>query len=163
MKVLLIENDFADQQLINLALSKTDIEMEITNVSTVAEVMKNSPYKGYDFIFISYNLPRLNGVDYIKLLRKKGCSAAIVLITQNDDISVAEQAIEAGANNYITKELLHPFVLRSLIRSSVNINKSEQKILALLQRQENIIQSANIGTWEWNLENDTAILNDKWF
>lgn len=163
MYVLVIENDPVDQQLINTVLQKTELDMRVSFASSPAELAKNCPYKSYDFIFVSYNLPGTNGVDYIKFLRKKGCTSAIVLITQNDNLFIAEDAIEAGANNYITKELLHPFVLRSLVRSSVNINKSEQKILALLQRQENIIQSANIGTWEWDLVDDIAFLNDKWF
>lgn len=163
MNVLVIENDPVDQQLINTVLNKTELDMRISFASSPAELTKKCLYKNYDFIFISYNLPNTNGVDYTKYLREKGCSCTIVLITETDNLIIAEKAIEAGANNYVTKELLHPFVLRSVIRSSVNINKSEQKILALLQRQENIIQSANIGTWEWDLANDTAVLNDKWF
>lgn len=163
MYILVIENDAVDQQLVNTVLQKTELDMRVSFASSPAELSKNNPCKSYDFIFVSYNLPGTNGVDYIKFLRESGCTCAIVLITQNDNILIAEQAIEAGANNYITKELLHPFVLRSLIRSSVNINKSEQKIRILLQRQENIIQSANIGTWEWDLKKDTAVLNDKWF
>ncbi len=163
MYVLVIENDPVDQQLINTVLQKTELDMRVSFASSPAELSKNCPYKSYDFIFISYNLPGTNGVDYTKYLRERGCTCTIVLITENDNILIAEQAIEAGANNYITKELLHPFVLRSIIRSSLNINKSEQKIWTLLQRQENIIQSANIGTWEWDLLNDKAVLNDKWF
>ena len=163
MRVLLIENDFADQQLINLALSKTGIEMDISNVSTIGEIKKRSPEKGFDFIFVRYDMPHMNGVEFSRYIRKKGCKTPIVVIVQTDDDNIAQQAISAGATNYITKEILHPYLLRTIIRSTININKSEQKILSLLQRQENIIESANIGTWEWDLEKDQAILNNKWF
>jgi two-component system, chemotaxis family, chemotaxis protein CheY len=58
-----------------------------------------------DGILLDWNMPVMNGLDFLKLLRKTpgGDHPKVVFCTTENDIAHIQAAIEAGANEYIMK------------------------------------------------------------
>lgn len=58
-----------------------------------------------DVVLLDWNMPVMNGLDYLKALRaKQGIEQPIVVFcTTENDMSHIRTAIEAGANEYIMK------------------------------------------------------------
>ena len=58
-----------------------------------------------DVILLDWNMPEMNGIDFLKELRKTdaGQSPVVVFCTTETDISHIQEAISAGANEYIMK------------------------------------------------------------
>jgi two-component system chemotaxis response regulator CheY len=58
-----------------------------------------------DAILLDWNMPVMNGLDFLKSLRSDpgGDSPVVIFCTTENDISAISQAIEAGANEYIMK------------------------------------------------------------
>lgn len=44
----------------------------------------------------------------------------------------------------------------------IDKKNSEQKMIDIKERLENVIEGANIGTWEWNVVTGETIYNEKW-
>ncbi|GBF59426.1 chemotaxis protein CheY [Candidatus Phycosocius bacilliformis] len=58
-----------------------------------------------DAILLDWNMPVMNGIDFLRQLRKDpgGDRPVVVFCTTENDISAIAQAIESGANEYIMK------------------------------------------------------------
>ncbi|MVO08882.1 response regulator [Flavobacterium sp. TP390] len=56
-----------------------------------------------DVVFMDINLPGMNGIDGIKIIRKQFPEIAIIVITVNEESNYVFEALCAGAVGYITK------------------------------------------------------------
>lgn len=66
-----------------------------------------------DAVLLDWNMPVMNGIDFLRSLRKLpgGDKPVVVFCTTENDVEHIQAAIEAGANEYIMKpfdsEILH--------------------------------------------------------
>lgn len=58
-----------------------------------------------DAILLDWNMPNMNGIDFLRELRKLpgGEAPVVVFCTTENDIEHIQEAISAGANEYIMK------------------------------------------------------------
>jgi len=58
-----------------------------------------------DVVLLDWNMPVMNGIDFLRQLRRApgGDSPVVVFCTTENDISHIQEAIGAGANEYIMK------------------------------------------------------------
>ena len=57
-----------------------------------------------DIIISDMNMPRMNGLQLIRKLRDENVDVPIVILTGDNEISSAIEAIKKGANDYILKD-----------------------------------------------------------
>ena len=81
-----------------------------------------------DIVLIDYHLPNINGVDGVRLLRKRSSVTPIIVFTIDDDQTVADAFLQAGANDFALKPIRVPDLL-SRIRLHIRLMESERKIL----------------------------------
>jgi putative two-component system response regulator len=60
-----------------------------------------------DLVIVDYMMPNMHGVDFIRAFRQlKSCrDIPVLMITANDELEVRYQALEVGANDFLTKPL----------------------------------------------------------
>ena len=65
-----------------------------------------------DAILLDWNMPNMNGIDFLRALRRMegGCAPKVILCTTMSEVNYITEAIEAGANEYLIK----PFDAASL-------------------------------------------------
>ena len=75
---------------------------EATNGSEALESCKQAMPDG---ILLDWNMPVMNGIDFLKELRKLdgGDCPVVVFCTTENDLAHIQTAIQAGANEYIMK------------------------------------------------------------
>jgi DNA-binding NarL/FixJ family response regulator len=56
-----------------------------------------------DVIIADVTMPLLNGIDAVRQLREKGCTAKIVFLTMHADPTYATRALQAGGSGYVLK------------------------------------------------------------
>jgi two-component system chemotaxis response regulator CheY len=58
-----------------------------------------------DVILLDWNMPVMNGIDFLRTLRKTsgGSAPIVVFCTTENDLAHIQEAIGAGANEYIMK------------------------------------------------------------
>ncbi|MCP4699072.1 MAG: response regulator [Gammaproteobacteria bacterium] len=59
----------------------------------------------YQMVLVDYTLPKLNGLALIRILADEGNLPPTVMVSANDDLKVAVEAIRLGAADYIAKKL----------------------------------------------------------
>lgn len=63
-----------------------------------------------DLIILDINMPRMNGVEVLKDVKKIDESIAVIMVTANEQVSLAADALRSGAFGYVPK----PFDFRYL-------------------------------------------------
>lgn len=56
-----------------------------------------------DCILLDYSLPGMNGLDVLRAIRAEHPYLAVVMLTGQEDVAVAVNALKEGANDYLTK------------------------------------------------------------
>jgi len=59
----------------------------------------------FDAILLDWYMPVMNGIDFLRAMRAlpKGDAPVVIFCTTENDISHIQEAIEAGANEYVMK------------------------------------------------------------
>ena len=77
--------------------------------------------KNPDLILLDVMLPKMIGFDVCRILREKGSSVPVIILTAREEEADKVQGLEIGADDYITK----PFSMRELMaRVKANIRRS---------------------------------------
>ncbi len=92
-----------------------------------------------DIILLDWRMPKKNGYEVCKTLRAQGNKTPILLLTALNDISNKVEALNAGADDYITK----PFAFKELIA----------RVNAVLRRVQNSKESLKFGQCVLNIVN----------
>ena len=76
----------------------------------------------FDVVLLDINLPKLNGIETLKLLKKKSPDTEVLMITGYGDIKSAVESIKQGAREYITKPFKLDEIL-ALVKQTIKENR----------------------------------------
>jgi two-component system cell cycle response regulator CtrA len=101
MRVLLIEDDRATAQSIDLMLKSEGFNVYTTDLGE--EGIDLGKLYDYDIILLDLNLPDMPGFDVLKTLRVAKVDTPILILTGNADIDNKVRGLGYGADDYMTK------------------------------------------------------------
>lgn len=103
IKVMVVEDDpFTREMLAEIIKDSGFIVLTAENgVNAIQVHGENLDLK---LIVSDMNMPEMNGLELIKRLRESGVSVPIIILTGNNEISVAIEALQSGANDYLIKD-----------------------------------------------------------
>ena len=103
MRVLLIEDDSATAQSIELMLQSEGFNVYTTDLGE--EGVDLGKLYDYDIILLDLNLPDMSGIDILKRLKENEHLrvSPVVVLTTTDDKSEIQRCYDLGCNVYITK------------------------------------------------------------
>ncbi len=64
----------------------------------------------YDLILLDMNMPRMGGLEFLKQIRGLGVRVPVIMVTGNQDVEAAAQALSGGVFAYVPK----PFDFKQL-------------------------------------------------
>jgi two-component system cell cycle response regulator CtrA len=101
MRVLLIEDDSATAQSIELMLKSDGFNVYTTDLGE--EGVDLGKVYDYDIILLDLNLPDMTGFDVLKSLRVAKVDTPILILTGQGDIETKVRGLGFGADDYMTK------------------------------------------------------------
>lgn len=101
--ILLAEDSEMNQYLFRLYVEKTGASIDIFGNGELA--VDAAQGKNYDLILMDMNMPVMSGVDAVKILKNKGCTTPIVMLTASTTVEDRDLCKQAGADGYITKPI----------------------------------------------------------
>ena len=104
MKTCLIVDDSKVVRMVARKILE-DLKFQIMEASDGKAALESCAKKMPDAILLDWNMPVMNGIDFLSELRKAkgGGKPIVVFCTTENDIAHIQQAIDAGANEYIMK------------------------------------------------------------
>jgi len=102
--VLLIEDNSGDARLLREILSEEDLHSpELTHVACMREAEKHLAEHEVDIILLDLGLPDAQGMAAVRRARAVAPHIPLVVLTGLDDESLAAQALQEGAQDYLIK------------------------------------------------------------
>jgi PAS domain S-box-containing protein len=129
IKVLLVDDDQGDFEMIRVMLSKTEHQhFELDWVSNYEEAMDAFDAGDHDVYFLDYFLEDRTGLDVLKESRERGITAPIIMLTGRGSRTVDMEAMELGASDYLVKGLIDPDALERSIRHALERAEGAQAL-----------------------------------
>jgi PAS domain S-box-containing protein len=117
LRILSIEDDPKDAELIQDLLETEGIVCEVTRVDTQAALLASLEQGGIDLILADYSLPSFDGISALKFAMKACPDVPFIFVSGTLGEEVAIEALKIGATDYVLKtglSRLVPSVLRAL-------------------------------------------------
>ncbi len=101
MNILIAEDEQRIAQALKKSLEAENFHAEIADNGDIAlDKLKNNQY---DALLLDWRMPKVNGLEVCRKLRDVGNTIPIILLTVLSDISNKVEALNVGADDYITK------------------------------------------------------------
>ena len=129
MNILLVEDQDDSRQALSRLIAMRG--HKVTQVATAEEAERALTTEGFPFLILDWVLPGKSGVDLCRALRARqdGDEMFILLVTAKADHADLEMALEAGANDYLTKPI-------DLALLNVRLAVAERQIRDLTERNQ---------------------------
>ena len=125
LRILLIEDNPADAELIRYELQRGGVEHESRCVASkrafVAELGKEPP----DAVISDFTMPQFNALDALHALKERRVDVPFILVTGSQSEEVAVACIKEGADDYILKSSLKR--LPTALLGSVQRKRAERE------------------------------------
>jgi len=108
LKVLVVDDEPPIRKLLRMGLTTQSYHvLEAPNGKTALELMGDKP----DIVILDLGLPDMDGHELLRLIRSKSESVPIVVLSSRGDEAGKVQALDLGADDYVTK----PFGMDELL------------------------------------------------
>jgi class 3 adenylate cyclase/DNA-binding response OmpR family regulator len=103
------------------------VSMAQDGVEGLALAEKSKP----DLILLDYEMPRMNGVEFLKALRDKEITSPVILITSHGSQSIVIEVFRLGVKDYLQK----PFTIEEITQAIEDVLKDSH----LEQQRDNLV------------------------
>jgi PAS domain S-box-containing protein len=156
LRILSLEDDPNDAELIQAVLEGEEIECEVTRVDTRAEFLAAVEKGGIDLILADYTLPSFDGLSALKLAMISCPEVPFIFVSGTLGEEVAIEALKIGATDYVLKTRL-PRLVPSVHRALREARDRAERARAetALRRSEAYLAAAQrlslTGSFGWNI------------
>jgi len=121
MRILIAEDDPVLADGLTRSLRNSEYAVDCVNDGAAADHALS--IQVYDLAIIDLGLPRIDGFEVIKRLRRRAATPPVLILTARDALQDRVRGLDLGADDYITKPFKLPEVearIRALIRRSAS-------------------------------------------
>ena len=166
LRILLLEDNSADAELIRNTLEADHLVSRITCVQTRAEFLTALEDSGIDLILGDSQLPSFNGISALRLALSVRPDLPFIFVSAILGEEAAVQALKIGATDYVLKTRLSrlvPAVRRALRETEERAQR--KKAEAALRRSEAYLAEAqrlsHTGSFGWNVRTGEIFWSDE--
>jgi diguanylate cyclase (GGDEF)-like protein/PAS domain S-box-containing protein len=167
LSILMLEDDAADQQLLERELRRHVRQLALTWVTGRQDFERALRSFPFDLILADYNVPGYSGLAALQLAREIAPRTPFIVVTGSLDEETAADVIKAGAADYVLKERLArlgPAIGSARERQRME-NERETAVLALRESEERYalaVCGANDGLFDWDLRRNVIHFSARW-
>ena len=125
MKILAVDDDHAVRVSLNVMFRKWgDVVLEVAEEAQSAMEMLSK--EEYFMMFCDVDMPGMDGLELLKIVREKYPAMPVVMLTGNQDITTPIKAFQSGAMDYLQKPM-RTAIVRETIDKAFEIVEKEEK------------------------------------
>ncbi|KXA97080.1 hypothetical protein AKJ39_03750 [candidate division MSBL1 archaeon SCGC-AAA259J03] len=104
MKVLLVDDEADILEQAKVFLQRENDRLEVETAASAEEGLQKFSVEDYDAIVSDYQMPEVNGLDFLEIVRKeKESDVPFIIFTGKGREEVAMEALNLGADRYLQK------------------------------------------------------------
>jgi len=129
-KILIVDDDTELRTALVEQLALHD-EFEAVAVDTGTKGVQEAKAGQIDLVIMDVGLPDVDGREAVRILRKNGFKAPIIMLTGHDTDSDTILGLESGANDYVTKPFRINVLLARLRAHLRQHERSEDAVMTI--------------------------------
>jgi len=140
--ILIVDDNPQNLELLQAYLEDLGCRTEVAMDG--AEAIKKAQADVPDVIVLDVMMPKLSGFQVCERLKSDPKTAAvpIVMVTALNEVSDVERAIEAGADDFLTKPVQR-LELLARVKSQINVKGMERRLQSAIERVRDLDRSGN--------------------
>jgi diguanylate cyclase (GGDEF)-like protein/PAS domain S-box-containing protein len=159
-RILLIEGDPADAETMRSALAQAnDRAFSVEWVPRLSEGVEQLNTGQVDAVLLDLFLPDCQGLETFAQLRRAAPDVPVLIVCDPGDESLAMQAVERGAQDYLLKTQLDSHSLRHALRNMVERKAAAEALFGERERAEVTLNSIGDGVLSTDLAGHVTYLN----
>lgn len=160
-RILVVDDNEMNRDLLVRRLERRGFAMD-TAVGGY-DALEKLAIEKFDLVLLDINMPDLDGVSVLEKVRTTQAPSElpIIMVSARDASESIAEAINKGANDYITKPVDFPVAL-ARIHTQLDVLKAHQKLKESEERYALAFRGANDGLWDWDIKNGTVYYSDRW-
>ncbi len=103
MHILIVDDHPLFREGMKILLSSLDPAVQMSEASTVAQAIARAATESPDLVLLDMNLPGVSRLDALRQVKPAYASAAVVVVSGDEDPMFIRACIDAGAAGYIPK------------------------------------------------------------
>lgn len=134
IRILLVEDNDVDAHLTQDILAEWSVEQfAITHVTRLSEAFSYLGRERFDAILLDLSLPDGYGLPTLRQVQAANPTIPIIVLSGVSDQTLALQAVQNGAQDYLVKGQGQPELLARSIRYSIERKRAEERLTYLAQ------------------------------
>ena len=140
--LLLVEDNLGDARLLReLFKEQGSQDSEMTHVTSMRDAEKHLAEHEVDIVILDLGLPDAQGVDAVRRTHAAAPRVPLVVLTDLDDESLAAQALQEGAQDYLVKNQIETRGLLRALRYSVERKIMDEALFVEKERAQVTLNS----------------------
>jgi PAS domain S-box-containing protein len=150
-KVLLVEDNLAEAELIEELLLETNLAREVSQRLSVScadrlsEAQQLLLKEQFDVILLDLSLPDSQDLATIAKIQEYSVNTPIVVLTARNDEELAVQSIQAGAQDYLVKRNIDTELLIRSIRYAVERQHNQEALRKSEEKYRSVVENSLVG------------------
>jgi PAS domain S-box-containing protein len=167
LRILFLENDVLDAEIVQDTLDKEGIGCEATRVETAPDFLACLQQGDFDLILADYTLPSFDGQSALRIAREQRPELPFIFVSGTLGEDVAIESLKLGATDYIFKTRLSrlvPSVKRALREAMerAELRRSENALRESEERLRLAVHASSVGLWDWDLQKNQIAFSCEW-
>ena len=140
-RILVVDDNAQNLELLQAYLEDLGCQIDIARDG--AEAIEIARQRVPDVMVLDVMMPRMSGFEVCEKLKKDPATSAvpIVMVTALNEISDVERAIEAGADDFLTKPVQR-LELLARVKSQINVQQIRRRLELAIRRLRELDQGA---------------------
>ena len=123
-RVLVLDDN--DAVRLSVAMYFGDLGFATHEAATLAAALRVLESESFDIAVVDYMLPDGTALDLLRRLKEAGSGLPVIVLTGHGSIELAVRAIQAGAEQFLTKPLELPALLE-VVRRTIEGRRSQRR------------------------------------
>jgi two-component system KDP operon response regulator KdpE len=115
-KLLIVEDDTALRRSLHTTLGS--LGFDVSEAGNGEDAVTHLRRTSFEAVLLDINMPGMGGIETCRLIRRMSTKLQILMLTVRDDEDDKVEALEAGADDYVTKPF-HSRELAARIRTAI--------------------------------------------
>ena len=156
MRILLVEDEYSLAELVSNRLKKERYTVDISYDGE--DGLFNALSGSYDLILLDIMLPKKDGLEILREIRKEGISSKVIMLTAKGELEDKLKGFGEGANDYVAK----PFHIDELV-ARIDAQLRLEKAVSNELTYGNVLLDYNTPAIENNETGESIKVNNKEF
>lgn len=152
LRILLVEDNPHDRGIVRRELRQEYSDLQFQEAANESELATAMDADGFDIVITDYQLRWTDGLKVLQAIKERYPYCPVLMFTATGSEEIAVDAMKAGLDDYIIKNIHHTVRLRGAVRSALDHAATRQRATHLDSRLQTLLTQLQVGVFSCTLD-----------